>query len=1039
MDLYNFLPKYPEIENKDLNSYEGEDFNQVIYNKKEFNDLKLDRFENIKKGKLLKHQKIISRFISSYTPYDGLLLFHYMGTGKTCSSIGTIEKILNEKKTPFKKVLILCRGKSIINNWITEICYKCTNGKYIPENFDNIKSWNKKRLILKKILKKNYEFYTFYNFVKKIKHFSPDMLNQLYNNCIIVIDEVHNIRIQNKEYKPIHKFLHSIYNKKVLLLSGTPMKDLPEEIATIMNLILPLNLQLPIKQHFINKFLNIENKIFSIKEEEKQELKKYFTGRVSYLNFFVDNVDKQYIGQSIGKLKYMKVYVDYMSEYQSNIYLEKFNAENKGTEIENDINNKLVKKKKIKMNWYSGSRQSALFVFPDSSYGSKGFNKYIKSNKKQVVDFNNKKQVYYTYSLNSELKKEFKNCKNNNDKLDIIKKYSSKYYTIIKSILENKKKKILIFSEFVKGSGIILLSKLLEEFNFKNSNGNEKTDHERYMILTNSTTTPSKLKKLINRFNNIDNIFGEKIRIVFGSKIISEGISLFNIQNVHIVTGHWNYSITEQTISRAIRADSHYHLLNHIDNVNINIYLHVSIPKNEEKQELLTKSIDLKLYEISEHKDISIKNIEYFIKLNSFDCSLNYIRNSQYKKDYSRNCEYKLCDYKCEDVNLFNNNLDKSTYELYYNYNIINNIKNRIIKLFEIYISIEFDYICNNLKEYTQNDILYALKLLIDNSIPIYNKYGFISYLKEYNNTYFIINNINTGDNILSVYYTQNPIVNINKNFMKMSNDLYIDHFNNTLLPKLLKDEDNDIINIISYDIQEIILESCILSNILKKQNHQKFVEKILNKYQHYINYIDQNIIISTFLHQYNGILRCLNLNTKKWTNCDENLYIEYFEMVQTKKDKFKSNNNIPYYGRFYKKQFLIVDNVDKDIVNNDDKRVQRTGKACKSWKKQDLIVIIYNLNINKLYEKFKKNKLSKSKQKIYENNRNNKRIMKEKISYSNIYDFIKKEINDKISDVWKDIEKTKKLYLLCLATKITMCNIIEEYFKNNNLIDYTI
>ena len=41
--------------------------------------------------------------------------------------------------------------------------------------------------------------------------------------------------------------------------------------------------------------------------------------------------------------------------------------------------------------------------------------------------------------------------------------------------------------------------------------------------------------------------------------------------------------------------------------------------------------------------------------------------------------------------------------------------------------------------------------------------------------------------------------LNINKNFMKMSNDLYIDHFNNTLLPKLLKDE--DIINIISYDI----------------------------------------------------------------------------------------------------------------------------------------------------------------------------------------------------------------------------------------------
>ena len=107
MDLYNFLPKYPNIIDKKLDPYDGETLNDVIYNKKEFREIKLSEYENIKKGQLMKHQKIISRYLSSYTPYDGILLFHYMGTGKTCSSIG------NQTQTPY---LWLQRNRSRTSN-----------------------------------------------------------------------------------------------------------------------------------------------------------------------------------------------------------------------------------------------------------------------------------------------------------------------------------------------------------------------------------------------------------------------------------------------------------------------------------------------------------------------------------------------------------------------------------------------------------------------------------------------------------------------------------------------------------------------------------------------------------------------------------------------------------------------------------------------------------------------------------------------------------------------------------------------------------
>ena len=87
--ITRFLPKYPNISAKNdsnlLNPYNG-DFYNTIYNKKEFRELKLEKTEAVptQPGNLMKHQEIIARYMSSHTPYDGLLLFHEMGTGKTC-------------------------------------------------------------------------------------------------------------------------------------------------------------------------------------------------------------------------------------------------------------------------------------------------------------------------------------------------------------------------------------------------------------------------------------------------------------------------------------------------------------------------------------------------------------------------------------------------------------------------------------------------------------------------------------------------------------------------------------------------------------------------------------------------------------------------------------------------------------------------------------------------------------------------------------------------------------------------------------------
>ena len=71
---------------------------------------------------LLTHQKIVRDYINIYTPYRGLLLYHGLGSGKTCSSIAIAEGIKNDLK-----VLVMTPA-SLRNNYIEEL-KKC--GDYL--------------------------------------------------------------------------------------------------------------------------------------------------------------------------------------------------------------------------------------------------------------------------------------------------------------------------------------------------------------------------------------------------------------------------------------------------------------------------------------------------------------------------------------------------------------------------------------------------------------------------------------------------------------------------------------------------------------------------------------------------------------------------------------------------------------------------------------------------------------------------------------------------------------------------------------------
>ena len=64
---------------------------------------------NDNKFELSPHQEFVKRFMHHETPYNGLLLYHGLGSGKTCSAIGITEQYREsfQEHSDYKKIIII--------------------------------------------------------------------------------------------------------------------------------------------------------------------------------------------------------------------------------------------------------------------------------------------------------------------------------------------------------------------------------------------------------------------------------------------------------------------------------------------------------------------------------------------------------------------------------------------------------------------------------------------------------------------------------------------------------------------------------------------------------------------------------------------------------------------------------------------------------------------------------------------------------------------------------------------------------------------
>lgn len=506
-------------------------------------------------GVPMTHQILIANFMKGFTNIESVLLVHDMGTGKTCTAINSIEKNIKDEKYGMKKALILNRGKAIMNNFINELVNKCT----VDYNTGSERS-------SKNLWSKYYTFDTFEIFSKKIKDMTDYEIAQKYNNTFMVIDEVHNILNDESEiYTQIERFIRVVPNKKVLLLSGTPVRDVPENFAPIINLILKPTEKMEtdpkeFKRLYYDSFGNL-NTVF----------KNKLVGKVSYLAASVPEIEVEYVGNSVKDLSSFRVVVHKMSKFQKSVY------------------EKAYLKDATSGGVYTNSRQAARFVFPDGSYGSEGFANY-------VVD----KKFYFKAIMKNDLRKY------GEDRSSVIKRISelsSKYAYIIEKILEadSNGEKTIVYDDLVKGSGLIVFALLLDFIGFK-----------KYRLLSSETATTAQISKIQKDFNS--SVTGEKISVILGSKVIAEGFTFLDVSHEHLVP-HWNNTETMQVVARGIRLGSHSGLLKINPGAKVKVYRHVAIAGND-----YDRSIDYIMTKLSESKELEINKVINAIKEVSISC-----------------------------------------------------------------------------------------------------------------------------------------------------------------------------------------------------------------------------------------------------------------------------------------------------------------------------------------------------------------------------------------------------------------------------------
>ena len=530
------------------------------------------------------HQLFIKNFLSFQTPYNSLLLYAQLGTGKTCSAIGVAEEYrLYSKQIGINQRIIIVANPNVQENFKLQLfderklkqdengdwnISSCLGNALLNEiNPTNLKGYTRE-IIVKQINSIINKYYVFFGYgklnnyitnitniqdtfnLKEIEQIEIKKIKKIFNNRLIIIDEVHNIRLSDENANVVKKTTNLLKkvakhadNLRFLMLSATPMFNSYKEIIWITNL---MNVNDKRKEIETSDIFNkngdfIPQETFKdgkIKEGGKELLQRKLTGYISYVRgenpytfpyrvypslFTPENTLKQmsYPSKQMNnkeipldqQIKFIDIYLNKIYDYQKKgynfiiNYLKTINqkiydnldvdenielAQKQGFEDMASFNYMYLQKPIEALNIVFPNEDLDKIIEKQETEISQEINVNYKSVVSSIIGKEGLSNIV-KYDEKNGLRYNYKYKEQKYGKIfseNEIYKYSSKISNICK-IIKNSSGIVLIYSEYIDG-GVIPIALTLEEMGFT-----------RY---TNKEIKPLFNEKELNSQNAIDSL-----------------------------------------------------------------------------------------------------------------------------------------------------------------------------------------------------------------------------------------------------------------------------------------------------------------------------------------------------------------------------------------------------------------------------------------------------------------------------------------------------------------------------------------------------
>lgn len=255
--------------------------------------------DNSRIAKLDNTQQFISNFFTADSCYKGMLLWHSVGTGKTCTAVATASNTFERQGYTIIWVTRHTLKSDVWKNIFGKVCSmtikeKLMKGMNIPSSdvvgplryLDN--RW---------IEPISYKQFT--NLISGKNALYDDMVKRNgkidpFKKTLIIIDEAHKIfdenvpAIERPDINALKRALYNSYEKskknscKLLLMTATPYTNDPMQLFKLLNLMKAEDYFDEDFDSFKNKYLDPET--YKFKKDASKIFLDKITGYISYLN-----------------------------------------------------------------------------------------------------------------------------------------------------------------------------------------------------------------------------------------------------------------------------------------------------------------------------------------------------------------------------------------------------------------------------------------------------------------------------------------------------------------------------------------------------------------------------------------------------------------------------------------------------------------------------------------------------------------------------------------------------------------------------------